>query len=122
MSRVTWIEHRGKRILFSDYANLSTEELIESVKEVNATFPEYQHLSPGSVLALIDFENIHVSKEVISVLKNSAVLWRPLYKKQAVIGLSPLQYMFVTAVNKFSTTDFTPFKSKIEALVWLVAD
>jgi hypothetical protein len=122
MSRVYWIEYKGKQILFSDYANLSAEELLSAVKATDSTFSQYQHMPHGSVLALLDFANTVASKDVISALKTSATLWRPLYKKQALIGLAPLHYVFINAINKFSGNNFRPFKSRNEALAWLVMD
>ncbi len=119
---MTWIEHKGKQILFSDYSNLGAEELIAVVREADATFSEYQHNPPGSLLTLVDFENSVASKEVVNTLKTSAMLWRPLYKKQAVVGLEPLHNVFLRAVNKFTDLEFLPFKTRKAALDWLVLD
>ncbi len=122
MDRVYWIKHRGKQILYSDYANLGADELIAAVRETDATFSNYRDIPPGTLSALLNFENVTVFREVIATMKTSATLWSPLYKRQAVIGLSPLHHVFLSAVNKFSKLDFTPFRTREEALEWLTSD
>lgn len=123
MSRVYWIKHNGKEILFSDYANLSADEIVAASIDADAEiFPTCSHLPEGSILALVDVSNAVASKAGIAALKSSAKLWRPFYKKQAVIGLTPFHRVFLNAVNKFSGGNFISFNSKDDALAWLTED
>ena len=121
MERVYWIEYKEHRILFSNYADLSAEELTEAVAVVDAELlPKYRDLPPGSVLSLADVTNAVASKESIAALKNSVKKWQPLYKKQAVYGLSSFQRIFLNAVNKFSGGNIIHFDTREEALEWLI--
>lgn len=110
MERVYWMDHMGKRILFSDYSNLTAEEIVATSAEADRElFPTYQYLPPGSVPALVDVTNALASKEAVAALKQSAKLWTSLYKRQAVIGLTAFQRVFPAAVNKFSGGNIVPF-------------
>jgi hypothetical protein len=123
MSRVHWIQHNGKEILFSNYADLSPEDLMAEVLIADTElFPKIQHRPKESILSLADVANSVASKEAVNALKNSVKLWLPLYKKQAVIGLSSFHYIFLHAVNKFTGGNVIPFKTKEEALDWLTED
>ena len=121
MERVYWIKYKEHQVLYSDYSHLSAEELVVTAEKADVEqFPKHRHLSPGSLLSLVDVTDSLASKEAIATLKISAKLWQPLYKKQAVIGLSTMQRLFLNAVNKFSGGHSKPFDTREEALEWLI--
>ncbi len=123
MDRVFWITHKGSKILFTDYTNMSGEELVQAVAFVDTkVYSQYRNLRPGTVLAMADVSGSVASKKAISALKQSVRMWTPLYKRQAVYGLQPLHYIFLQAINKFARGSVTPFNNREEALEWLVED
>ena len=123
MDRVFWINHNGKRILFTDYANLDKDELIKVVEwSIEEVFPRFKACPPGSIRSLVDVTGTTASKAGVHALKNVEALWKPLYLKQAIIGLTAFHQIFLHAVNKAVGSAIVAFKTREEALDWLVED
>jgi len=100
MSKHTqWIEHRGKKILVSDYSNLDETGQIEAM---NATIQELQ-MQPigGRVLTLTNVSNARSTaatrdkgKEVEAVVKE-----RKLVSHTAIVGVSSWQKVMVQLIK-----------------------
>lgn len=122
MERVYWIDYSGVRILFSDYSNLSADALVDFSKSIDIeVYPRCaQELEKGTLLSLVNVTNCVATNATVNALKESVELWHPLYKKQAVYGLTPFQHIFLNAVNSCVGTDIRSFHSRESALQWLV--
>jgi hypothetical protein len=117
--RIRFITHKGKQILLTDFSNCSA---IEVDKVVRAA-PEYVTAQPrGSVLVLSDFTGASFNEEALRTMKESAVFDKPYIKKSAWVGAENLPQVFGQNLKDFSRRQFPTFKSREEALIWLVED
>jgi hypothetical protein len=74
----------------------------------------------GSVLLLADFSGASFDHEALQAMKESAVFDKPYVKKSAWVGADNLPPVFEQNLKSFSRREFTFFKSREEALTWLV--
>jgi hypothetical protein len=117
-SRVRFIEHQGRRILFQDASNLvnprDSQPVMAASKSVMATQP------PASVLALLYVANTHFDKELVDALVSLAKHNKPYVKAAAIVGLSGLQRIILVTVTQLAGRRLTPFATLDEAKDWLV--
>lgn len=115
--RIRFITHNGKQILLTDFSNCSARE----VEKIARAVPEYVTVRPrGSVLLLVDFTKASFDEEAMRAMKESAVLDKPYIKKSAWVGAEDVPSVFVRNLKDFSHRKFPTFKSRDEALTWLV--
>lgn len=115
-----WMECRGKRILYVDFRNLSSQEILPLMKESDDMVVS----SPGRVLYLGNIEDATVSREVMAQLRQYAdKSVRKKFEKLAVVGVTGVKKVFfdafVTMLDK-SSVQVKSFKTEDEALKWLV--
>jgi hypothetical protein len=119
MDRVRFITHQAKQILFIDVTNCAADELIELLTEV-------QHIvtaqPPKSVLTLSDLTGAQFSRATITRMKEVAVFDRPYVKRAALVGAQSLPNVFYEALKTFSQREFRKFKTREEAMDWLVRE
>ena len=118
-SRVKFIEHRGKQILFVDYVNCDAATLNELLIEAHRILSK---MIPNSALTLNDVTGTHFDHESVRLVKDMAAANGPYVKRAAVVGVSGLQGLIYSAVQAFSNRKIPNFSSKEEALDWLVED
>jgi hypothetical protein len=117
--RIRFIEHQGQRILLADLSHCSPDELATSIRLV----PSYVTSEPrGSVLLLADFTGAEFDRIAIDRLKESAVFDRPHLKRSAWVGIESLPHVFYEHIKSFSRRELPAFKTREEALEWLVSD
>jgi hypothetical protein len=117
--RIRFITHNGKQILLTDFSNCSANE----VEKLARAVPEYVTVRQrGSVLLLADFTRASFDVEAMRALKESAVFNKPYIKKSAWIGAEYLPKEFEQNLKDYSRREFPTFKSREEALTWLIAD
>jgi hypothetical protein len=117
--RIRFITHRGHRVLLVDVSHCSATELARLARLVPAsTVTE----PPGSVLLLADFSGSEFDKTTIEALKQATVFDRPHLKRSAWVGVETLPHVFYENLKSFSRRDLPTFKTREEALEWLVAD
>jgi hypothetical protein len=117
--RVQFITHQGKRILFVDCSHCSPEEL----EKMSQLVPSYVSAEPkGSVLLLADFTGAHFDRNAVERMKQGTVYDRPYLKRSAWFGTDTLPHVFYEHLKNFSQRDLPTFKTKEEALDWLVKD
>jgi hypothetical protein len=117
--RIRFVTHKGKQILLTDFSNCSAVE----VEKIARAVPEYVTSQPrGSVLLLTDFTKASFDAEAMRALKEAAVFDKPYIKKSAWVGAENLPQNFEQNLKDFSRRQFTIFKSREEALNWLIAD
>ena len=114
--RVRFITHQGKQILLVDLSRCSPAE----VEEVMRGLPDTVIANPrGSLLILVDYSGAFVNEEALRVIKETAVFDKPYVKKSASVAARKIPSELV---EKFSRREFPAFKSREEALAWLVKD
>jgi hypothetical protein len=117
--RIRFIEHQGKRILLVDVSHCSAAELAKIAPVV----PAYaENEAPGSVLLLADFTGATFDRVAIDRLKESTVFDRPYLKRSAWVGIDKLPSVFYEHLKSFSRRDLPVFKTREEAMEWLVRE
>ena len=117
--RIRFIDHQGKRVLLVDFSNCSANEVEETARAV----PDYVTMQPrGSVLVLTDFTGAAFDRDALRAMKEAAVFDKPFVKKSALIGTEDLPASFYDELRSFSRRELLIFKTREEALNWLVAD
>jgi hypothetical protein len=92
-------------------------------KRIARAIPETVTAQPrGSVLLLVDFTGASFNNEALLAMKESAVFDKPYIKKSAWVGATNLPTAFEQNLRDFSRREFPSFKSREEALTWLVED
>ena len=118
-NRIKFISHKGKKILLADASNLSAEELVLlSPLALSRITAEPR----GSVLLLADFSGSKVDKKSLEALKPALVLDRPYLKRSAWVGTENLPKVFYEHLKSFSQRELPTFKTREEAMDWLVED
>jgi hypothetical protein len=117
--RIRFIEHRAMQILLVDVSHCTPAEVAKIVLLV----PSYVTSEPrGSVLLLADFTGAEFDRIAIDRLKESAVFDRPHLKRSAWVGIEKLPKVFYEHIKNFSQRDLPAFKTREEAMDWLVSD
>jgi hypothetical protein len=118
-NRLHFVKHKGHAILVADVSHCSAKEALLLMEMVRTTVARQE---PGSVLILADFEGAQIDKQVATRLKEVLVLDRPYVKRAAWIGTESLPHVFYEHFKSFSQRELPTFKTREEALDWLVAE
>lgn len=117
--RIRSIAHQGKSILLVDLSNCTAAE----VRKIAELVPKFVSNHPkGTVLLLADFSGAHFDRETVTVLKEAAVFDRPHLKKSAWVGTESLPKVFYDNIKTFSQRELPTFKTREEALDYLVQE
>ena len=117
MERIEFITHQGKQILQIDFSGCGPQEVMmisTAVREVVRRQPK------GSVLVLADFTGARFNKDAITRIQEVTVADAPYVQRAAWVGTETLPETYFKAIKTFSTREFVLFKSREEALAWLV--
>ena len=117
--RIRFISHDGRQILLVDFSNCSAaevERICRAVPDVVTTLPR------NSVMIFSDFTGASFDKEAIRAMKESAVFDKPYVKKSAWVGADYVPQEYSNSLRSFSLREFPSFKTREEALAWLVTE
>jgi len=115
--RIHFIQHKGKRILLADFSHATTQQMQLLLEHVRITVAQHAR---ESLLTLGDFEGAEVDHAVATKIKEVLALDRPFVKKTAWIGTANVPHAFLENFHSFSQRDIMIFKTREEALDWLV--
>jgi hypothetical protein len=118
-SRVHVVEHKGKKIFVVDCSNCS---VAEQEKVAGIALPLLMAEPHGSVLLLVDLTGAQFDRKAVDHLKPVLVLDRPHLKRSAWVGAEALPKVFHEHLKVFSRRDLPIFKTREEALDWLVEE
>ncbi|HEX3351217.1 MAG TPA: STAS/SEC14 domain-containing protein [Terriglobales bacterium] len=118
-NRIRFITHKDKRILLVDCSNCSPEEMEQFATLVPARVTAEPR---GSVRLLADFTGVKVDRKGVERIKPALVFDRPYLKRSAWVGTENLPKVFYEHMKSFSQRDLPTFKTREEALDWLVQD
>jgi hypothetical protein len=115
---VSFIEYKGVRILYVDYSSCkSSEDTIKNLEEAAKEFEK----SPTKILSLDNYNNAYASDEF---MKRAKELGKSIIaskrEKGAIIGLTGVKVLLLKSYNLFVKDKLEPFKTKEEALEYLV--
>ena len=116
--RIKFIEHKGRRILYEDYSNISAEQAILVLAEGN----KVEEKEPvGSILSLSNYTDFHFSINYVNAVNNASKDHSKYYKASAFLGVTGLVKVMFDAASKFTKQELRIFNDKNEALDWLVS-
>lgn len=115
---VEWINHKGKKILYSDFSNIRNLEM--SVDQLYLMEKKFRE-SKEKVRHLLNFENTAVSPEFMDVAKKVGFGLMPDAVKNAFVKISPLKTVLLKGFLFFTngTEKTKVFDSVEEAKDWL---
>jgi hypothetical protein len=117
--RVRFITHEGKQVLLIDNTGCSSREIIDNYTQCQRMVAAEP---PNSVLTLSDFTDAEIDRAALTRMKEVAVLDRPHVRRAALTGADTLPETFYRSLMTFSVREFPSFKSREEALDWLVQE
>ena len=117
--RIRFFSHANRQILFVDFSHCSAVQ----VEKIARAVPEYVTKQPvGSVLLLSDFAGATIDREAIRTMKESAVFDKPYVKKSAFIGAENFPSQFYDELKAFAGRELPMFRTRSDALNWLVRE
>ena len=117
--RVRFISHQGQQILLIDLTNCSAEEVMQTAAEAQRIVTAQPS---KSVLTLSDITGAQFSRDAVTRMKEVAVFDRAYVKRAALVGAESLPKVFYEALKAFSRREFPRFKTRAEAMDWLVRE
>ncbi len=117
--RLRFVKHKGQAIFLIDFSHASEKEIVLLLDQVRVMVASHD---PGSVLTLADFTGAHVDKDVATKIKEVLVRDRPYVKRSAWVGTESLPQVFYEHFKNFSQRELPTFKTRQEAMDWLVGD
>jgi hypothetical protein len=117
--RIRFIEHKGKQILLLDYSHASAHEMQLMLAHVRITVAQHAR---ESLVTLADFTSAAVDHAVATKIKEVLTLDRPFVKKTAWVGTESIPHAFMENFHTFSQREIVTFKTREEAMDWLVGD
>lgn len=115
--RIHFVEHKGKRILLLDFSHATAQQMQLLLGYVR-TIVSQQGLK--SVIILADYEGAEIDHAVAMKIKEVLTLDRPFVKKAAWVGAERIPHAFMENFHTFSQREIVTFKTREEALDWLV--
>ena len=117
--RIHFFSYQKKQILLVDFSNCSSSD----VEKIARAVPDYVSTQPrGSVLVLSDFTGASFDPDAIRTIKETAVFDKPYINKSALVGGGNLSNVLGENLKDFSRREFPAFKTRQEALSWLVGN
>ena len=117
--RLHFIKHKGHAIYVLDFSHCDVKEQLLLLDMVQASIARH---APGSLLVLADLTGAHFDKQVATKIKEVLVRDRPFVKKSAWVGTESLPHVYYENFKSFSQRDLPVFKTREEALDWLVVE
>jgi len=115
--RIHFLEHRGKQILLADFSHANAQEMQLLLEYLRVTVARHGH---DSLVTLADFTGATVDHAVATKVKEVLTLDRPFVKKTAWVGAGGIPHAFMENFHNFSQREIVTFKTREEAMDWLV--
>jgi hypothetical protein len=117
-NRLQFVTYKGKKILVEDFTNLKPgAEFLAQIQNAQALIATQP---PKSVLAVFDATGSAFNNESLNAMKEFTKANTPYIKAATVVGITGLLQVALSAISKFSGRDFISFKTRGEAMDWLV--
>jgi hypothetical protein len=117
--RLQFIKHKGHAIFVIDFSHCTAKEMLLLIEMIRVHVSRH---APGSMLTLADFTGAQIDKQVATRMKEVLTLDRPFVKRSAWVGTESLPHVFYEHFKSFSQRDFPTFKTREEAMDWLVEE
>ena len=116
MSRVQFLSHKGKKILYFDLSNCKIAEIAAVITEAKKAVGSQPQ---GSVLALTNVTETELSKDSSAIIKDFTAHNKPYIKASAVVGVEGLRKVIYNAAMAFSGRHISAFDTLDKAKDWL---
>lgn len=110
---------KGHEIVYIDYSNLNDKEDIFQVIDEGSTY--IRSKPNGSVLSLVNMENMFFNNEIRSYLADNVKLNNPHIRRSAVFGLKGLISIMYKSFLLLTGRDAKSFNTKEEAMEYLIS-
>ena len=117
--RLRFIKHNGHAIFLIDFSHCKEKEILLLLEQVRAIIARH---AKGTLLTLGDFTDAEVDRAVATRLKEVLTLDRPYVKRSAFVGVESMPHVFYENAKTFSHRDIPAFRTREEAMEWLVAE
>jgi circadian clock protein KaiB len=117
--RIRFIEHKGKQILLSDFSLATAQQMIPLLTLVRTTVAQY---GPQSALILSDYQGAEINHRVAIKIKEVIAHNRPFVKRAVWLGTEQIPRGLIENIHMFSRRETVTFKTREEALEWLVRE
>jgi hypothetical protein len=117
--RLHFVKHKGHAIFLIDVTHCAKKEMMVLLELIRADIARH---APGSLLTLVDITDAEVDKDVATRIKEVLVLDRPYVKRSAWVGTETVPHIFYEHFKNFSQRELPTFKTREEAMEWLVTD
>jgi hypothetical protein len=117
--RISFVSHHGQKVMVIDFTGGEPKELLLLLEEIQRSVARHEH---GSLLTLVDLTGAHIDRTVATRMKEVLVLDRPFVKRSAWVGVETLPKAYYDNFRTFSQREFPPFRTRAEAMEWLVRD
>ncbi len=113
---VSWVEHRGKSILYVDYRGLGSTECLVTLRDQAAAIAA----APEPVLTLVDARGAKFDSQFMDAAKALGPQNSTRTRKRAIVGAEGLKGLLLGFFNVVATpVPMMPFKTVDEALAYL---
>jgi hypothetical protein len=116
MERVQFIQHKGRKILHLNFADCTSNEVLEVIEQAKSAIKTQ---SPQSVYTLTDVTNTAFDSVVSAAMKDFVLHNKPYIVASAVVGVTGLKQIIFNAVMKLSGRKLTAFENIAAAKDWL---
>ncbi|HPR33070.1 MAG TPA: hypothetical protein PLK12_13290 [Prolixibacteraceae bacterium] len=113
------ITYKGKTIVYLDFTNMKNKDEIIALENKGAEYIRRQ--APKSALTLTNMENMFFNNELKSWFADMVKGNAPYVKAGAVLGMSGLISIMYNAFLQMTGRNIKAFKTKEEALEYLVS-
>jgi hypothetical protein len=119
-NRIQVIHHKGKEIIYVNYTGFTSQTKTEFIKTIEQA--THFMLSKGSGLLVIsDVRDAFGDSEVVAAYKAASAKTGTKVRKSAVVGITGLKSVLLTAVNLFSKREIKALPDLESAKEWLVS-
>lgn len=119
---VEWIEHKGRQILYMDFRDQETPQMIEHLELGQRMILELPEES--KFLGLYNYTGATVTVEYMARVKElGKAVFEPRSEKTAILGVTGIRHILLAAYNRVTGAGATQklFDNRQEALEWLVS-
>ena len=102
---ISWIEYKGKKILYADYRNLKSEDLMLANLDEELKFYEKTN---GKILSLNDYRDTYISKEFMNKVTEAGKKFKGIHEKSAILGITGIKKILL---NSYSVLTGDPTRS-----------
>ena len=114
---ITWIDYKGRRILYADYRGLKSEDLMLKNLEAEAAAYENCHTK---ILSLNDYRDTFVSKSFMGKVTELGKATKDKTLKAAVLGITGLKGILLNGYASITGQAVRAFDDEISAKEYLV--